>query len=126
MKRKTNIRALVAVLLWVIFASRGFGFDLLQEPDSIPPQASDSVALDSVPDTPAAYEPTSTPTYEPAYRFGDPISNRNSSSPLLLDDPSSLDFEVEYDSGFRYSIYERIGDLDFRPATSMSFQEYDQ
>ncbi len=76
-------------------------------------------------DTLKPYTPTKTPTYEAPYRFGDPFSNRNSPSPLLLADPTSLDMEVEYDSGFSYNVYERIGDINFRPVTTMSFEEYD-
>ncbi len=91
------------------------GFDFQQVP-------ADTTKKDSV------YRPSKTPTYQPSYRYGDPFSNTGgeSSSPLLLNDPSQLDMEVEYDSGIRYSVYERIGDLNFRPATSMSFEEYDR
>ena len=73
------------------------------------------------------YTPTRQPTYRPSYRFGDPFSNRTSQSPLLLKDPSQLDFRVDYDtSGVSYSVYEQLNDVNFRPATSMSFQEFDQ
>jgi len=72
------------------------------------------------------YAPTKTPTFSAPYRFGDPFSNRMSPSPLLLDDPSSVDLEVTYDSGFSYTVFERIGDVNFRPMSSMSFEEYDK
>ncbi len=72
------------------------------------------------------YVPTNTPTYRPTYRFGDPFSNRVSQSPLLLKDPSSLDFRVEFDTGgVSYSVYENLSEVNFRPATSMTFQEFD-
>ena len=87
----------------------------------------DTIAEDTIPpDSVGPYEPSYTPTYQPDYRFGDPFSNRTSSSPLLLSDPSSIDLQVEYDSGINYTVYERIGDVNFRPMTSMSFEEYDK
>ncbi|MBE63498.1 MAG: cell surface protein SprA [Flammeovirgaceae bacterium] len=49
-----------------------------------------------------------------------------SPTPLQLADPSSIDLEVEYDSSINYSVYERIGDVNFRPVTTMSFEEYDR
>ncbi len=90
------------------------------------PAPADTVKQDSVKAEPIApYEPTKTPTFQDSYRFGDPFSNRISPSPLLLSDPSSISLDVEYDSGFNYSVYERIGDVHFRPMTTMSFEEYD-
>jgi cell surface protein SprA len=71
------------------------------------------------------YQSTTRPTFDPSYRFGDPISNREPKSALQLDDPSNVDYDIEYDSGFSYSVYERVGETDFRPPTVMSFQEYD-
>lgn len=73
----------------------------------------------------APYAPTKTPTYQPSYRFGDPFSNRMSPSPLQLVDPSSIDLQVDFDSSVNYSVYERIGDVNFRPVTTMTFEEYD-
>lgn len=81
----------------------------------------DTVPKDTIP----PYEPTKTPTYQPSYRFGDPFSNRSSPSPLQLSDPSSVDLQVEFDSTVTYNVYERIGDVNFRPVTTMSFDEYD-
>ncbi|MEM9325772.1 MAG: cell surface protein SprA, partial [Bacteroidota bacterium] len=73
------------------------------------------------------YVPSKTPTYRPSYRFGDPFSNRVSRSPLLLKDPSNLDFRVEYDTGgVSYSVYENLSEVNFRPATSMTFDEFDR
>lgn len=44
---------------------------------------------------------------------------------MLLSDPSSIDLQVDFDSTVSYSVYERIGDVNFRPVTTMSFDEYD-
>ena len=92
-------------------------------PKSLLAQETDSVSSNGTSDS--TYIPTRSPSYAPQYRFGDPFSDRQSGSPLLLNDPSTIDFDIKYDSGFEYSIYERMGDFNFRPATTMSFQEYD-
>jgi len=84
-------------------------------------------------DTIGPYEPSKEPTFQPGYRFGDPFSNRTSRSPLFLRDPSQLDMRVRFnpdttaeDAGVTYSVYENIGALDFRPASFMTFQEFNR
>ncbi len=84
--------------------------------DTIP---ADPVKIDSLP---AKYQPSRQSTYKPADRFGDPFSNKPSASPLLLGDPSQLALEI--DTAMDYTIYERIGDLNYRPTTTMSFEEF--
>lgn len=84
-------------------------------------------------DTLGPYEPSQKPTFQPSYRFGDPFSFRSSRSPLFLRDPSQLDMQVQFnpdttadDAGITYSVYENIGSLDFRPASFMTFQEFNR
>ncbi|MEQ9426448.1 MAG: cell surface protein SprA [Cyclobacteriaceae bacterium] len=72
------------------------------------------------------YEPTRRPTYQQQDRFGDPFSNFQSPSPLLLQDPSSLQLDVEIDTGMNYTIYEKIGDVNYRPTSTMSFDEFNK
>ena len=72
------------------------------------------------------YEPTRRPTYEQKDRFGDPFSNNTSPSPLLLQDPANLKMDVEIDTGMNYTIYEKIGDINYRPTTTMSFEEFNR
>jgi len=72
------------------------------------------------------YTPSRRPTYKPKDRLGDPFSNNVSNSPLLLQDPSNLELGVEIDTGMNYTIYEKIGDLNYRPTSSMSFSEFKQ
>ncbi|WP_420316675.1 cell surface protein SprA [Ekhidna sp.] len=92
-------------------------------------QEQDTVQSDTV----GPYEPSNKPTFQPSYRFGDPFSFRSSRSPLFLRDPSQLDMQVQFnpdttadDSGVTYSVYENIGALDFRPASFMTFSEFNQ
>ncbi len=84
----------------------------------------DSAKKDSLENQP--YTPSRRPTYRPKDRFGDPFSNTGSHSPLLLNDPSSLQLDVEIDTGMNYTIYEKIGDLNYRPTSSMSFEDFKQ
>ncbi len=84
-------------------------------------------------DTVGPYEPSKKPTFQPSYRFGDPFSFRSSRSPLFLRDPSQVDMQVQFnpdttaeDRGVTYSVYENIGSLDFRPASFMTFNEFNR
>ena len=64
------------------------------------------------------------PTFRPRDRYGDPFSNFTSFSPLFLKDPKSLNLDVQIDTGMNYNIYEKIGKINFRPTSSMSFKEF--
>ncbi|MEZ4974797.1 MAG: cell surface protein SprA [Cyclobacteriaceae bacterium] len=64
------------------------------------------------------------PSFRPSDRYGDPFSNYTTKSPLFLSDPKSFNVDVEIDTGMNYTIYEKIGDVNFRPASSMSFEEF--
>src|SRR5258706_1418639 len=66
------------------------------------------------------------PTFRPSDRYGDPFSNQIPFSPLFLKDPKSLNLDMQIDTGMNYSIYEKIGKINFRPTSSMSFQEFNQ
>jgi cell surface protein SprA len=77
-------------------------------------------------DTSKTYKPTKRPTYRPTDRYGDPFSNTTTSSPLFLKDPNKLKLDVEIDTALNYTVYEKIGDLNYRPTTSMSFEEFKQ
>ena len=90
-------------------------------------QQQDTVGTDTL----KPYEPSRKPTFRPAYRFGDPFSNRTSRSPLFLRDPSQLNMQVQFNpdstadnAGVTYSVFENIGSLDFRPASFMTFEEF--
>ncbi len=64
------------------------------------------------------------PSFQPIDRYGDPFSNTTTYSPLFLKDPKSLSLDVQIDSGMNYTIYEKIGNVNFRPTSSMSFEEF--
>ncbi|MEM7549016.1 MAG: cell surface protein SprA [Bacteroidota bacterium] len=72
------------------------------------------------------YQPSKKPTYQPKDRYGDPITNNLSPSPLLLQDPSSLKMDVEIDTGNNYIIYEKIGDINYRPTSTLTFDEFNR
>lgn len=64
------------------------------------------------------------PVFKFSDRYGDPFSTPQNESPLFLKDPALKTLEVEIDTGMNYTIYEKIGALDYRPVTTMSFQEF--
>jgi cell surface protein SprA len=72
------------------------------------------------------YLPSRRPTYRPNDRYGDPFSNTTSESPLFLKDPNRMKLDVEIDTAGDYTIYEKIGDVNYRPASSMSLEEFKQ
>ena len=72
------------------------------------------------------YNPTRRPTFSPRDRYGDPFSNYTTFSPLFLKDPKALSLDVQIDTGMNYIIYEKIGKVNFRPTSSMSFREFSQ
>jgi cell surface protein SprA len=78
------------------------------------------------PDTTGVYKPTKRPTYRPTDRYGDPFSNTTTESPLFLKNPNKMKLDVDIDTALNYTIYEKIGDLNYRPTTSMSFEEFKQ
>lgn len=77
-------------------------------------------------DTTKRYTPSSRPTYKPSDRFGDPFANPQSHSPFQLTDPN-VKTKVELDSATgKYVIYEKVGNSDYRPVSSMTRREYDR
>ncbi|HNU41266.1 MAG TPA: cell surface protein SprA [Cyclobacteriaceae bacterium] len=64
------------------------------------------------------------PTFRLRDRYGDPFSYYRSFSPLFLQDAKNLNFELQIDTGRHYNIYEKMGTLNFRPPTSISFDEF--
>ncbi len=64
------------------------------------------------------------PSFRPPDRYGDPFSNYSTFSPIFLRDPKSLNLDVQIDTGMNYNIRERIGKVNFRPNSSMSFREF--
>ena len=70
------------------------------------------------------YEPSRQPDFYPEDRFGDPFIYQPSISPLILRDPSNLSLDIEIDTANEYTIYEKMGDLNYRPISTMSFEEF--
>lgn len=55
--------------------------------------------------------------------YGDPFSNPSTKSPMAGELP--VDIKVELDSSMRtYTIYQKVGDMDYRPVSTMTFQEF--
>jgi cell surface protein SprA len=113
-QRKNYLLHTIHVLAWLIWVL----------PSESYAQRRDTVRHNA--DTSKTYQPTKRPTYRPTDRYGDPFSNATTTSPLFLKDPNKLKLDVEIDTALNYTVYEKIGDLNFRPTTSMSFEEFKQ
>ncbi|MDN4164694.1 cell surface protein SprA [Cytophagales bacterium LB-30] len=85
--------------------------------DTVPADSSEA-------DTLLPYSPSRRSTFQPKDRMGDPITFGSSPSPLLLKDPASLTLDAEIDTAMNYTIYEKMGDINYRPTTTMSFEEF--
>jgi len=58
-------------------------------------------------------------------RYADPYSSQPNFSPLYLSYPSNIKTTVEYNPDNReYDIFEKIGDIDFRSPSYMTFEEF--
>ncbi len=69
--------------------------------------------------------PVDTPPPNPNTGPGDPITRDNSPNPFQLSTPGNVttDFELNED-GTGYSIHERVGGIDVRPPSYVSFEDY--
>jgi cell surface protein SprA len=66
-----------------------------------------------------------TPDYTPEDRHGDPYSNPDSKSPFILPLPKNVETEVILDDSLKtYTIEENAGDIEYRPPSTMTFEEY--
>jgi cell surface protein SprA len=107
-------RALLAWLSFVLFPE-----EVLSQVRNNSPAQKDTTKSQN-------YTPNRRPTYRPTDRYGDPFSNRGSESPLFLKDPSRMKLDVDIDTAGNYTIYEKIGNVNYRPTSSMSFEEFKQ
>jgi len=64
------------------------------------------------------------PNYRARDRYGDPFSNYTTVSPFYLKDPPGLKRNIELDTGMRYNVYEKMGKLNYRAPSIMTFEEY--
>ncbi len=87
-------------------------------------QRQDSTRLkqDTVKNQP--YKPNRKPNFRLSDRYGDPFSNKPSQSPLFLKDPTQVNMEVALDSNLNYTIYEKIGEVNYRPVSTLTSEEY--
>jgi cell surface protein SprA len=72
------------------------------------------------------YERSRQPIYDPEDRPGNSIVFPEPSSPLILDNPNSLQLDVEVDTSLNYTIGERFGDLYYRPPSNLNFEQYNR
>lgn len=113
-KRKNYIAVLVGRLGFIWLACILLPEEILAQQDS----------TRNTPENVAPYRPDRRPTFRPTDRYGDPFSATRYESPLLLQNPDRLTLDVDIDTGFNYTIYEKIGDVDYRPTSTLTFEEF--
>jgi cell surface protein SprA len=64
------------------------------------------------------------PVFRFSDRYGDPFSTPANESPLFLKDPTSKKLEVAIDTAMNYTIYEKMGNVSYRPVSTMTFEEF--
>src|ERR1041385_3976535 len=64
------------------------------------------------------------PNFRVRDRHGDPFSNYTPASPFFLKNPKNLNTEITLDTGMHYNISEKMGKLNFRPNSTMSFRDF--
>ena len=73
------------------------------------------------------YERSKYPIYEPKDRYGDKNTDENTKSPLILSEPANIKNETKYnpETG-KYETEEKIGNLNYREPSEMSFEEFEE
>lgn len=78
-----------------------------------------------LPDDSTKHVKSKRPSYKPEDRYGDSYNNPSNRSPLELKDPDNIQQEVELDTATGdYIIKEKIGDMEYRPQTNLTFEEF--
>ncbi|BDD02769.1 T9SS outer membrane translocon Sov/SprA [Aureibacter tunicatorum] len=118
---KTVIRYLFAIFAFVLFFEKN-AFSQSETGNNADVNAGNEPVEDSL----EVQKPVSPyrPTYEPKDRYGDPFTNKETASPLFLDKPSNYKIDYDIDTANNYTIYENVGEMDYRPPAFMSFEEY--
>jgi cell surface protein SprA len=117
--RQIFIRAAVSTILFFTYHfTIGAGNLWLLQTTPVP---QDTIPEDTVQSR--KYTPSFRPTYDFQDRYGDPFFHRKSSSPLFIE-PSGVKLDYDLDTAGTYTIYERIGEVDFKPPAEITFEEY--
>jgi cell surface protein SprA len=85
------------------------------------------IPKDSIKDkkTPKKPKKTTKPSFKPQDRQGDEFSNPSGKTPLILGKPSNIKTDVTLDSSMKnYTIRETVGGVDYRPPSTMTYEEY--
>jgi cell surface protein SprA len=68
--------------------------------------------------------------YRPSFRlrdrYGDPFSNYTTQSPFYLKNPSGINLGLQLDTAMNYTLFEKMGKVNYRPVTTMNFDEFNR
>ncbi|MFN0049460.1 MAG: cell surface protein SprA [Cytophagales bacterium] len=113
---------LFSLVSWLTFAKPNPHFrSFPTKSDYFLADSADEDTLDKI-----KYKPSRKPTYKEKEQYEDYLKNKERKrSPLTLDRPKGVKTEVELDpSGQYYNVNEKLGDVDFKPGTIMTFDQY--
>ncbi len=111
----------VSALTYDISISKSYGASLLFQ--QITPPDTTEVKQGE----PASKSPEDgSPSFNFKDRYGDPLNYYQSPSPFLLKNPSNYQMEIEVDTGMNYTITEKMGELNYRPSSTFTFEQYDR
>ncbi len=84
---------------------------------------SDSTSTDS--SSNQSYEPSKYPTYKPTDRYGNPLYDPDSKTPFMYGLPSNYERKISVDDSLKYYyIEENMGDVQYRPTSTMTYDEF--
>jgi cell surface protein SprA len=68
--------------------------------------------------------------YRPSFRlrdrYGDPFSNYTTQSPFYLKNPGGINLGLQMDTAMNYTLFEKLGNVNYRPVTIMNFDEFNR
>jgi cell surface protein SprA len=110
----------VSLLVWLTDAGAVPGAGRIGTPNWKFGFGNDTIDTDT-----SKYRKSRRPNYNLKDRRSDPFSDQTAPPSLLLGPPANLKLDVTLDDSLKgYNITERIGDIDYRDPTTMTFEEY--
>ena len=107
----------ILVAGWWSFAEKHDMKRLFAFPNQQAPDDSSKVSV--------KYKPSRRPANKPKGRYGDPLTNKESKSPMQLKTPDNIKTSTSLDTTQEtFEITEKAGEMDYRPPTEMNFKDY--
>ncbi|MFL5731449.1 MAG: hypothetical protein ACJ75J_18310, partial [Cytophagaceae bacterium] len=119
------ISAVVSMLTWAAVSNFTDTDELVHETEYRKEKDELFTPSDSGKVKPKKPKKSARPNFEPQDRYGDPYSNPEPRTPLILKNPVKTEVELD-SSGKNYIIHEKVNGVEYRPPSTMTFEEYQQ